>query len=249
MFIASIVFIYGLIIGSFLNVVIYRLPREESIVFPPSHCPNCQTNLKAFDLIPIFSFLFNKGKCRYCSENISYQYPLVEILTGIIFFALYWKYKLSIELLIYVVLACLLIVSSLIDLKYMIIPDYLNYFGIVLGFIFALFFEYQTLYSALLGLLIPAAILLLIVIISKGGMGVGDVKLIAMIGAFIGVKYAVATIFLGAFIGSVIGVGLMITGIKGRKDRIPFGPFIAMAALLMILWGEDIINWYIGLFL
>jgi leader peptidase (prepilin peptidase)/N-methyltransferase len=248
MFIAVTIFIFGLIIGSFLNVVIYRLPKGESIVYPSSHCPNCQTSLKVLDLIPLLSFLFNQRKCRYCDEKISYQYPLIELLTSMIFLLLYWQYNLSIQLLTYSFLSALLIVGSMIDLKYMIIPNQLNYFGIIVGLILSFFFGHQSIYSALLGLLIPATILLLIAIVSKGGMGIGDVKLIAMIGVFIGVKYALGAIFLGALIGSIIGVGLIVTKIKGRKDRIPFGPFISLGALLMMLWGERIVRWYLELF-
>ncbi|PRX31140.1 leader peptidase (prepilin peptidase)/N-methyltransferase [Orenia metallireducens] len=241
-----IIFILGLIIGSFLNVVIYRVPEGESIVFPASHCPNCQTNLKIRDLVPVVSFLFSGAKCRYCKEKISWQYPLVELLTGIIFLLLYWKYNLNIQFLSYLILSSLLITVSVIDFKYLIIPNQINYFGIIIGFILSIFFLNQSIYSVLLGILIPAAILLLIAIISKGGMGMGDVKLIAMVGAFLGAKYGVAAIFLGAFIGSVVGGGLMLTGVKGRKDRIPFGPFISMGALVMVLWGDEIINWYLN---
>jgi leader peptidase (prepilin peptidase)/N-methyltransferase len=241
-------FSLGLIIGSFLNVVIYRLPEKESIVKPGSHCPQCNTNLKAIDLIPVVSFLINRGKCKYCGASISWQYPFVELLTAFFFLGAYLKFGLSFELLIMLILLSALIVISFIDYKYMIIPNIITYSGIVIGLLSALFFNYFTIFSSLLGIVIPALILLVIALIFKGGMGMGDVKLASMLGAFLGTTYTLAGIFIGSLLGSVIGLSLMGLGILERKDRIPFGPFICFGAVIMIFFGEFLIDWYVSFF-
>ena len=247
MLIEIIIFIFGLMIGSFLNVVIYRIPNDESIVVGRSHCPNCETQLKWYDLLPVISFLVTKGQCRYCDEKISWQYPIVESLTGLLFVALYWKFSLTIELGALMFLVSLLIASSVIDLKLQIIPNRITYFGIVSGLICSLIFNYISIKSSLLGLLIPSGFLLVIALITKGGMGIGDVKFAAMIGTFIGAKFTLIGIFLGSLVGSIIGLFLLLTGKKNRKSKLPFGPLIALGTVIMIFWGQSIINWYLGL--
>jgi leader peptidase (prepilin peptidase)/N-methyltransferase len=242
-------FILGLIVGSFLNVVIYRLPEGKSIVNPPSHCPQCNTRLKFIDLIPVFSYLFAGGKCRYCGAKISFQYPLVELLTAFFFLFSYLKFGLTSEFFIYVLLLSVLIVISFIDYKYMIIPNIITYSGIIIGFISAIIFDYITIIDSLLGIFIPALLLLIVALLFKGGMGMGDVKLVSMLGAFLGYKYTLAGIFIGSVFGSVIGLALMGFGILNRKDRIPFGPFICLGAVIMIFFGDVLINWYLFLFL
>ncbi|TDX53034.1 prepilin peptidase [Orenia marismortui] len=241
------VFILGLIIGSFLNVVIYRLPENKSIIWPGSHCTNCQTNLKIFDLIPVLSFIFTKGRCRYCDTKVSYQYPAVELLTALLFLISYWRYSLSIEFLIYSGLIALLIVCTFIDLKYQIIPNKITYPGIIIFFIISFFFNHITIKSSLLGIVLSGGFLLVIAIVSRGGMGIGDVKLAAMVGSVIGVKYTIIGIFIGSLIGSIISLILIGFNIKDRKDRIPFGPFIAIGTVVMIFYGNVIINWYLDL--
>mgnify|MGYP006301368667 FL=1 len=241
-------FILGSIIGSFLNVVIYRLPENKSIITPPSHCPECGTRLGPLDLVPILSFLIFRGNCRYCNSSNSWQYPAVEFLTGLLYVLTYLKFGLSVELIIYLGLISLLIVCSFIDLKYQIIPNKITYPGIIIGLILSLFFNHITFISSILGLIIPAGLLLLLAIIFKGGMGIGDVKLIGMIGTVTGYGYALAGIFLGALVGSVIYVPLMIAGKVDRKTRIPFGPLISLGSILMILYGQELITWYFGLF-
>jgi len=236
------VFIFGLLIGSFLNVVIYRLPEGESIAFTRSHCSECGTELGILDLIPVISFVLIKGRCRYCGTKLSYQYPLVELLTGVLFLIVFIKYYFSIKFWIYLLLISLLIAISFIDFKRQIIPNRITYLGIVIGLILSLLFDHITFIAALWGLLIPSGFLLLIAIITKGGMGVGDVKLAAMIGTYIGFKYTLIGIFIGSLFGSILGLGLIGLGIKERKDRIAFGPLIALGAVLMVLWGTEIIN-------
>ena len=242
-------FLLGLVIGSFLNVVIYRLPEGKSIITPPSHCPECGTRLKVIDLIPVLSYLSTGGKCRYCNTKISIQYPLVELLTGFLFLAAYLKFGFSVQLFIYLLLISALIAVTFIDYKYMIIPNKITYPLIVISLLSAIIFDYLTIFQSLLGIVIPSLLLLIVAFIFKGGMGMGDVKLAAAIGGFLGWSYTLAGIFLGSLLGSIIGLSLMGLGIIGRKTRIPFGPFICIGAIVMIFFGDTLFNWYINLFL
>jgi leader peptidase (prepilin peptidase)/N-methyltransferase len=239
----------GLIIGSFLNVIIYRLPEGKSIITPPSHCPKCGTRLKVIDLIPVLSFLSTGGKCRYCNTKISKQYPIIELLTGFFFLAAYLKFGISVQLFIYLLLISSLIAVTVIDYKYMIIPNKITYPLIVISLLSAIIFDYLTIFQSLLGIVIPSLLLLIVAFIFKGGMGMGDVKLVAAIGGFMGWIYTLAGIFLGSLLGSIIGLSLMGLGIIGRKTRIPFGPFICIGAVVMIFFGDTLFNWYINLFL
>ncbi|WP_027339316.1 prepilin peptidase [Halonatronum saccharophilum] len=239
-----VIFIFGSIVGSFLNVVIYRLPAGKSIVFPPSECGNCGHRLGFLDLIPIISYLLQKGRCRHCGTKFSIQYPLVEFLTGLLFLALYWKFNLGIEFYLYLVLASLLISATFIDFKHQIIPNKLTYSGIIFGISSSLYFDHIGFRWALLGFLIGGGFLLLVAIASRGGMGVGDVKFAALIGTFIGPTQTFVGIILGALIGSVVGIALIVTKQIGGKDRIPFGPLIALGTLLMIFFGDSIIDLY-----
>lgn len=240
--------IFGLIFGSFLNVIIYRLPKNESIISPASHCPDCGTRLKPIDLVPVISFFLTKGRCRYCGKAISWQYPLVELLTALLFLSLYVKYGINSKFINLLILVSLLIICSFIDLRNKIIPNKITYPGIILGFILSLFFNHITFTSALLGLLIPAGLLFLIALIFKKGMGMGDVKLVAMIGTFIGWQDTLLSIFIGSLLGSVIGLILIGTDSIERRTRIPFGPFISIGTVVMLLIGENLIKWYLGLF-
>lgn len=243
------ILIFGLIIGSFLNVIIYRLPRDESIVYPPSHCPHCGTRLKAVDLVPVFTFLWNRGRCRYCSKPIDWYYPIVELLTGLLFLLLYLKFGNTINFWLLIILVSLLITISFIDLKYMIIPNKITYPGMVVGLIISLIYNHISFLSSLLGLLVPASLLLLLASIFEKGLGMGDVKLVAMIGTFIGWEYTLLGIFLGSLIGAVPGLVLIITGVIDRKTRIPFGPLISVGTIITILYGKEIIELYLNLYI
>ncbi|MFW6025244.1 MAG: prepilin peptidase [Candidatus Woesearchaeota archaeon] len=245
----TLIFITGLILGSFFNVVIYRLPRGESIITPPSHCPECNTRLKTIDLIPVISYIINKGKCRYCGANISWQYPVVELITAFLYLFTYLKFGLTIEFLIYLFLISYLIIISFIDYNEKIIPNFLSYSGIIIGLVLAIIFNHITFISSLIGLIVPSFLLLIIALIFKGGMGIGDVKLVGMIGAFTGYLYPLLAIFLGALIGSVLYLPLMIRGKVDGKTRIPFGPLINIGALIMIFFGERLIDLYWIVFL
>ena len=240
----ALTFITGLIIGSFFNVVIYRLPRGESVIIPPSHCPSCNTRLKAVDLIPVLSYIIYRGKCRYCGAKISLQYPVVELLTAILYLSVYIKFGFSLEGFIYLFLISLLIIISFIDLNEKIIPNLLSYSGIIIGLILSLIFNNLSFISAILGLIIPSLLLLIIALIFQGGMGIGDVKLVGMIGTFTGYLYPLIGIFIGSLFGSIIFLPLLMTGKIDKKTRIPFGPLISLGTIIMILFGEWLIDLY-----
>ena len=244
-----LIFIFGLIIGSFLNVVIYRLPEEKSLVKPRSHCTNCGTTLKVFDLIPIFSYLINKGKCRYCGEKISLQYPLIEFLTAVLFLINYINFGLTIKTIVYLYLIALLIAAAVIDYQRQIIPNKITYAGFISGVFFAIVFNYISIQTAIIGSLIPALFLLLIILIYPQGMGMGDLKLVAMIGAFTGWQAPLIGVFIGSFIGVIITLPFLIRGKFTAKTKLPFGPLIITGSLIMIFWGEELTNFYLSLFL
>lgn len=240
-------FIVGLIMGSFANVCIYRIPRGESIIFPSSHCPHCQHSLGVLDNIPLVSFILLRGKCRYCHERISWRYPLVELLTGLLYLAIVARFRFSALTIVYLALGTLLIIISFIDLKEKIIPDELSLPGVAGGLILSLFLLPSGFFNAFIGMAFGGGILLIVAFVSKGGMGGGDVKLMAMIGAFLGWPDVVVSLFLAVFIGSLVGLLLIVLRLKKRKDAVPFGPFLALGAIISILYGSDLIMWYLNL--
>ena len=244
-----IVFLLGLVIGSFSNVCIYRLPRNESLVRPGSHCPQCSKPIPFYDNIPIISYLLLKGKCRYCGQSIPPQYPIVELATGLFYLALYLFYGLQPIAIVYMLLCTLLIIISFIDLRERIIPDVLSVPFIIIGFAFSFFLRNINPLDSLLGILAGGGSLLLIAIVGsklfkKEAMGGGDIKLAAMLGAFLGWQLTLLSLFLGFFVGSVIGVLIMVTS-KNKNDVIPFGPFIALGAMISMFWGQAILHWYL----
>jgi len=240
-------FIFGLIIGSFCNVVIHRLPQGASIVTPGSHCPSCKTPIRPRDNIPLVSYLLLRGRCRVCKEPISLRYPAVELLSGVLYVLLWLKFGLSIPLGGYAALTSTLLTVALIDYDHKIIPNTITLPGIVIGLGLSLWALPITPLASLLGVLVGGAFFYLIALVSRGGMGGGDIKLIAMIGAFLGWQGAFFTIFSGALLGSLVGVTLMLLGKKGRKDKVPFGPFLSCGAILFLLCGEQLIHWYFDL--
>lgn len=243
----ALFFLTGLIIGSFLNVCIYRVPRGESIVFPPSRCPKCGQRLKPKHLIPVVSFIMLSGKCSYCRGKISPVYPAVEITAAVLFTVLFSRFGMGLLFLKYSLFASLLIVISFIDLKTQIIPDSLIVTGLVSGLAFTLIDKNSSFLASLVGALLGSGILLLIAILSRGGMGGGDVKLMAVIGLFLGWRRVLVTLFIGFLSGGIISLFLLLTRKKGRKDAIPFGPFLSTAALVSALYGEEIIYLYLNL--
>jgi leader peptidase (prepilin peptidase) / N-methyltransferase len=247
-----LVFVLGLIVGSFSNVCIYRIPRNESVIYPASHCPKCRNKIKPIDNIPLLSYILLKGRCRNCGSKISIQYPLVEFLTGLIYLIIYLIYGLSIQSLAYIILSSALIIITFIDLQEQMIPDVISLPGIVVGLILSFMVPYISFINSALGALVGGGIILIIawvgsIIFKKEAMGGGDVKLTAMIGAFLGWRYTIISLFLGFFLGALIGIILIMTKIKKREDVIPFGPFIALGSIITLLWGEKILSWYIGI--
>ena len=226
-----LIFIFGLIIGSFLNACISRIPRGESIAAPPSHCESCNRRLSPLDLIPVFSWLFLQGKCRYCNTQISIKYPLIELLTGVLFVIIFLGAGLSNQFLPSLFLTSLLIIISFIDLEYYLIPNKVIVTGFVLGIVFHIVIPYLPWLDILLGFLVGGGILYLLAIASKGGMGGGDIKLAALIGFYQGLQGVLLSLFIGSFIGGTIGILLILTKIKSRKDPIPFGPFLSIGAI------------------
>jgi len=241
-------FVAGSIIGSFCNVVIYRLPRRESIIIPGSQCRSCGNAIQPWDNIPLLSYLILKGRCRACREYISLRYPIIELITGLLFVALYSKFKFSVDFIIYTILSTILLVISMIDYDFKIIPDIITIPVMMLGLLLSFLALPITFFNSFFGLLIGGAIFYSIAIITKGGMGGGDIKLISMIGTYVGWQGVLFTIFSGAMIGSVIGLILVLAKKKNRHDKIPFGPFLAGGAVLFILLGNNLIHWYLNLF-
>jgi leader peptidase (prepilin peptidase)/N-methyltransferase len=240
----------GAAIGSFLNVCILRLPAGESLVLPASHCPKCNYSLKFYDNIPIVSYLVLRGKCRNCQVAISLQYPLVELLTAIMALLLFWKFGLSLKLLFAFIFTCSLIVITFIDLEHQIIPDIITLPGIPICFLMAVFAMGIPWLEAALGLLIGGGILYAIALgyelIRKAeGMGGGDIKLLAMLGAFYGWKSLFFILFVSSFLGAIVGLTVMLVKGKDMKYAVPFGPFLSVAAIAYIFWGDNFIRFFL----
>jgi leader peptidase (prepilin peptidase)/N-methyltransferase len=240
-----IVFLLGISVGSFLNVCIYRIPEKKSIAYPPSHCPKCEHKLNAIDLIPVLGYLLNKGKCRYCGERISLQYPLVELITGVLFLLLFNQFFISIDFLKYAVLTSLLIAITFIDLEKQEIPDGLIIFGLITGLLFNLYNIKAHMILGILGFILGGGLFLIIAMVTNGAMGGGDIKLMAVLGLFFGWKYIIMISLISFIIGAVISLILIAAKIKGKKDFIPFGPFIAVAAIIVIFYGTNILQFYL----
>lgn len=247
MYEAVVAGVFGLIIGSFLNVVIYRVPRGESIAFPGSHCPQCGHVLRAWELVPVISFLFLRGHCQVCKEKISWRYPLVELLTGALFFyRAYLEQGFSTRLLFDLIFVSFLIVLAFIDLDHLRLPDVLVYPLLLLGVMRAIFMpgEIQWVQS-LSGALLAGVGFWLVAKFYPKGLGFGDVKLVAALGVYLGFPGIFAVIFLASLLGTVVGgLGLLLKG-KGLRQAIPFGPFLAAGALIMLYWGKYLIQAYL----
>ncbi len=238
-------FLVGAIIGSFLNVCIYRLPRNESLLLPASHCPRCRSPIPVYDNLPILSFLILRGRCRHCKATISWRYPLVELINALGYLYLFSLFGVSWIGIVYALLFSALLVVTFIDLEHKIIPDTITLPGIVIGLLAASTVLPPGFISALAGLLLGGGLFYLVAVVSPGGMGGGDIKLIAMIGAFLGWQDVLLTILIGAFAGSLVGLFLILCKGKGRKYPVPFGPFLALGAVASLFWREEILMWYL----
>jgi len=260
-------FVFGSIVGSFLNVCIHRLPLGESVVWPHSHCPRCQKKIPTYDNIPFLSYIILKGRCRFCKGRISPRYPLVELLTALAFVALFNRYGLTYDFMVFMVFICSLIIATFVDLKHRIIPDEISVGGMILGFILSavrgfnlrpFIYDLKPLFNSLLGIIIGGGIIYLTgklfdLIYFKllkrppiqgetSSMGWGDVKLLAMMGAFLGWQEAILIFFLAPFFGVTFGfINILI-----KKDHtLPYGPFLSLAAIFSLFWAERIISLFL----
>ena len=247
-----VVVIFGMCIGSFINVCIYRIPQKKSIVSPGSMCPSCMSTIRFYDNIPVFSYLLLKGKCRYCGVRISPRYPLVEILCGAFAYLIYQKFGITIEGLIWYTFTSVLLLITYIDIDHQIIPDVITLPGIPIAFLASLFLPQTSWLDSVLGVLLGGGSLYLVAVVytlvtKKEGMGGGDIKLLALIGAVIGWKGVLFTIFLASLIGAASGILIMILQKKNFKLAVPFGPFLSIGAISYIFFGSELTNWYFNI--
>lgn len=254
MYIESLIIIYGLCFGSFLNVCIYRIPLKKSFIYCRSACVSCGQKIRWIDNIPLLSFIFLKGRCRDCKSKISLRYPFVELLSAISAIIIYKKTGISYDLFIGYLFVSLLIIVSFIDYNHGIIPNIISIPGIPIFIGLSLLTDRISLLNSIIGSITGFSILFLIfalyyILTKKEGMGIGDVKLIAMIGAFSGPDGVIFSIFLSSLIGTVFGFSMIVFSKKGFKSTIPFGPFLSIAAFIHLLYGQEIIKWYFDLIL
>ena len=260
--------ILGLFVGSFLNVCIDRLPRGDSIAFPPSHCESCGHKLGVLDLIPVFSYVFLRGGCRYCRARIPLRLILVELVTGVLFGFFFWKYGFSLELLVLIIYSCILEIIFVIDLEHQLVLDIITYPTMIIAFVIAFFrpeiAAVDSLGSgtinqavsqaasnaagqaiiALMGGAVGLVAMSIPFIIYPSGMGMGDIKLAALVGLMIGYPLIILALLLSWISGGVIAGILLALKIKGRKDPIPAAVFMVVAAIVTLVWGQEIWNWY-----
>jgi leader peptidase (prepilin peptidase)/N-methyltransferase len=267
----ALALILGLIVGSFLNVVILRLPQDESIVTPRSRCPSCKQLIHWYDNVPVFSYLLLGGRCRHCKKRISPRYPLIEALTGVVGVLLYSKFGLTVEWGIFLAFSAALIALGFIDLDHRILPDRITLNGIWIGIAVSVYLAQPSpliarifrsagvdwvnprlvaLVASVFGAAVGGGLLWAVAeayLRLRGieGMGFGDVKMMAMVGAFLGAPLALLTIMLGSLLGSVIGLLFIRLGNKTREYELPFGTFLSFAGIIAILYGEDLVRWYI----
>lgn len=247
------VFLLGAIVGSFLNVCVYRIPAGVSIVTPPSRCPHCGSSIRWFQNVPILSYLVLGGKCGACRVGISWRYPIVEALTGALFVLVFYSFQFSAATVVYWLFVAALIVITFIDLDHQIIPDVISLPGIVIGFLCSFAIPWLSWTDSLFGILLGGGSLWLVAVMyelltKKEGMGGGDIKLLAMLGAFLGWKAILPIIFISSLIGSLVGVPLMLVKKADSKLAIPFGPFLALGALIYLFWGPKLIAWYLSFY-
>jgi leader peptidase (prepilin peptidase) / N-methyltransferase len=269
-FIGIFVFLFGLIIGSFLNVCILRIPSGKSIVLPASACPKCGAAIRPYDNIPVLSYLLLGGKCRGCKTKISWLYPLVELLTALLFLGCFYAFGISVEAGKWAAFSAIMVVLVFTDLRERILPDVVNFTGLAIGLIFSLFtkptdgtalwlanhlFDYPppapvlSLVDAILGAAVGSGLLWVVSeayfkLRGREGMGLGDVKMMLMAGAFLGAKRTLLTILAGSLLGSVLGVAIILARRKDADYELPFGTFLGTGALLVVFFGTPLVNWY-----
>ena len=238
--------LFGLSIGSFLNVVVARVPAGRSLVRPGSACPGCRALLKWYDNIPVLSFLVLRGRCRACGMPISWRYPIVEMITATVLVLAYVTLGATANFVVAVVLLPALIAITGIDLEHQLIPDVITLPGILAGLLLNLATGRISWVDSTVGILVGGGVFLVIIVGSRGGMGGGDLKLGAMLGAFLGWKALLFALFVAIVSGGVVGAVLLAAGLRSRKDPIPFGPFLAVGGAMALFWGERIFDWWMG---
>jgi leader peptidase (prepilin peptidase)/N-methyltransferase len=243
---------FGLAVGSFLNVCIHRVPRRSSVVTPPSACPRCGYRLRAIDNVPVLSYVFLRGRCRQCRAPIGIRYPIVEVLTMVLFLAHWWVFGWTPLMAVRLAFACALVVLFAIDLEHHLLPDAITLPGSVAGLLASLVLP-PGIVAALIGVLAGGGVLWLIGeayyrYAGQEGMGGGDIKMLAMVGAFLGWKLVLVTLVLSSVAGSLIGVAVIATRRGGMKYALPYGTFLALGALVASLAGDQIIAWYVGMY-
>jgi len=243
-----LVFGFGLFVGSFLNVVIARLPERRSIVTPRSACPHCREAISWYDNVPLLSFALLRGRCRSCRAPISWRYPVVELATGCLFLLALARRGLSLDLASALVLLAALVAVTGIDLDHQIIPDIITLPGLAVGLFSSLVTMQPHWLDALIGAAAGGGLFFLIIVASGGGMGGGDMKLGAMLGAFLGWRLLLVGIMISVLAGGTVAIVLLALGRRGRKDAVPFGPFLALGGAAALLWGEGILQWYLTAF-
>ncbi len=252
-FVLFAAFVLGSVIGSFLNVCIYRIPEGESIVSPPSRCPKCGEQIRWYQNIPVVSWVFLGGKCAGCKTSISFRYPLIEVLTGLLFVAVIYSFGFSLATLVYWVFLASLVVLTFIDLDHQIIPDVISLPGILVGFFCSFAIPWLPWLDSLLGILLGGGLLLAIAwgyqaLTGREGMGGGDIKLLAMLGAFLGWKAVFPIVFFASLAGTLVGVPAMLLQKSDGRLAIPFGPFLAFGATIYLFWGASLLHWYLSFF-
>lgn len=240
-------FILGSVLGSFYNVVGLRVPQNQSIVRPRSHCTNCSRTLTSIDLVPVFSYIFLRGKCRTCGSKVSAIYPLIELSTGLLFMLAFNQFGFTLETLVAFTFISLLIIIIVSDIAYMLIPDKVLLVFAPILMLERLFIPLDPWWDMLIGAAFGFGLLFVIALVSKGGMGGGDIKLFFVIGLVLGFKLTLVAFMLSCFLGAFFGIIGMLIGKFKKKQVIPFGPFIAIGTILAYFFGNDIINWYSNL--
>jgi leader peptidase (prepilin peptidase) / N-methyltransferase len=246
-------FLIGSLIGSFLNVCIYRIPRGLSIIRPSSRCPSCNNAIRPYDNVPIMSFLILRGRCRDCGDRIPFRYPAVETMNALFYVTVIWRFGIGWHVPFLFLFCSAMIVITFIDLDYQIIPDAITLPGIPIGLIAGTFLLPDPFVragslgftNALIGLISGGGLFYAIAVLSRGGMGGGDIKMMAMVGTFMGWKSILLTTFAGSLLGSIVGIFLVVFRGRGRKTKIPFGPFLAFGALITLFFGQELLNVYL----
>jgi len=245
-------FLFGLVFGSFLNVCIYRIPLKKSLIMPPSSCPHCGERVRFYDNIPIISYLILLGKCRHCREKIPIRYPLVELITGLLSLFIFIRYGMSVYTVFIFLFSASLVVITFIDLYHQIIPDVISLPGIVAGLAVSFIPGHVEWLDSVIGILAGGGSLYLVAVLfewltGKEGMGGGDVKLLGMIGAWMGWMSLPFIILFSSLVGTIVGGGALLLSRRGLQTRIPFGPFLALGALAYLFFGKELLSWYYGI--